>query len=148
MKPSHAWQQHGTVSLWRYRDNARNFPGWQLTADAEGCASLLTLLDALHTGGAGASRTLQLSAPGPAQLAVPNNRDARWVAPQTMQLILDEDSGAWQWQPDGERQVLRLGVSALAGLRQGVLDIAAGQGDYSLGHGMEALWFWWWNAQR
>lgn len=148
MKPSHAWQQHGTVSLWRYRDNARNFPGWQLTADAEGCASLLTLLDALHTEGAGASRTLQLSAPGPAQLAVPNNRDARWVAPQTMRLILDEDSGAWQWQPDGERQVLRLGVSALAGLRLGVLDIAAGQGDYSLGHGMEALWFWWWNAQR
>lgn len=148
MNPRTAWQPAGTVSLWRYRDNARHYPGWQLTADAAGCASLLALLDALQTEGAGASRALRLTAPGPAQLAVPNNRDARWEAPQAMRLVLDQDSDAWQWQPDNAQQVLRLGLSALAELRQGVRDIAAGRGDYSLGHGMDALWFWWWNAER
>lgn len=143
MKRSHGWQQHGTVSLWSYRDNRRNYPGWHIGADAAGCASLLALLDALEVDGAGATRTLQLSPPSPAQLAVPNNRDARWDAPTSLRLTVDEDVAFWQWEVDGARATLRLGKAAMAALRQGVLDIAAGRGDYSVGQGAQALWFWW-----
>jgi len=143
MKRSHAWQQHGTVSLWSYRDNLRNYPGWHIGADAAGCVSLLALLDALEVDGAGATRTLHLSPPSPAQLAVPNNRDARWDAPTTLRLAVDEDVAFWQWEVDGARATLRLGKAAMAALRQGVLDIAVGRGDYSVGQGAQALWFWW-----
>jgi hypothetical protein len=144
MKPSHAWQQRGTVSLWRYREKPCNFPGWHLAADAAGCASLLALLDALEADGAGVGRTVQLSAPGAAQLAVPNNRDAGWDAPQTLRLSVDAAADAWQWLLDGERLGLQFGIVALSELRQGVRDIAAGRGDYSIGKSTDALWFWWW----
>ena len=143
MKRSHAWHQHGTMSLWRYRENLRNYPGWHIGADAAGCASMLALLDALALDGPGATRTLQLSPPSPAQLAVPNNRDARWDAPATLRLTVDEDVAFWQWDVDGARATLQLGDAATGALRQGVVDIAAGRGDYSVGQGAQALWFWW-----
>lgn len=71
MKRSHAWHHHGTVSLWRYLDNLRNYPGWHIGADAAGCASMLALLDALALDGPAATRTLQLSSPSPAQRSWP-----------------------------------------------------------------------------
>lgn len=144
MRPSHAWRQHGTVSLWRYPDGQRNFPGWHLGADADGCASLLALLGALEADGAGTSRTVQLLAPDTAQLAVPNNRDAKWDTAQTLRLTVDAAADAWQWLLDGQRLELRIGMDALRGLRHGVQDIATGRGDYSVGSGTDALWFWWW----
>ncbi|MCF7750275.1 hypothetical protein KQ945_05925 [Bacillus subtilis subsp. subtilis] len=144
MNRSHAWQQHGTMSLWSYRDNLRNFPGWHLGADAAGGVSLLALLDALGIDGAGATRTLQITAPSAAQLAVPNNRDAQWEAPTTWRLTFDDGVPFWQWQVEERRVSLRLGSEAMADLRHGVLDIAAGRGDHSVGHGAQALWFWWW----
>jgi hypothetical protein len=104
---------------------------------------MLALLDALALDGPGATRTLQLSPPSPAQLAVPNNRDARWDAPATLRLTVDEDVAFWQWDVDGARATLRLGKAATGALEQGVVDIAAGRGDYSVGQGDQALWFWW-----
>lgn len=134
----------GTVSLWRYLDNARNYPGWHLTADAAGCAALLALLDALGAEGAGAARTLALTAPGAAQRAVPNNRAARWEAATTLRLTVDAAADAWHWEGDGAHVLLRCGRTGLAGVRQGVADIAAGRGDHACGRGAQALWFWWW----
>lgn len=52
----------GRVSLWRYTENERNYPGWNLNADAAGCRSLLELLDALTITGAG-GRTVTVTQP-------------------------------------------------------------------------------------
>ena len=40
--------QTGRVWLWRYPGAARHFPGWHMTADAAGAASLCDLLDAFE----------------------------------------------------------------------------------------------------
>lgn len=60
-----------------------------------------------------------------------------------VRLTVDEDVAFWQWDVDGARATLRLGKAATGALRQGVVDVAAGRGDYSLGQGTQALWFWW-----
>jgi hypothetical protein len=52
--------------------NARNYPGWNLHADASGCRSLWELLNALAADESG-TRTITLTPPTSAQLGVPNN---------------------------------------------------------------------------
>lgn len=145
MNTLHAWRQTGTVSLWRYQGNQRNYPGWHLSADMAGCASLLVLLDALEEAGAGATRTVQLLAPMANVLRVPNNRGAELDAPSAVSLAMAEAPDTWQWDLDGGRMRVQLGAACLQKLRKGIMDIAAGEGDYSIGGAdMDRLWFWWW----
>ena len=52
------------------------------------------------------------------------------------------EPGLWRFQ-EGEGSVsLFLGVDMIKALRQGVQDLAAGKGDYSIGDN-PPLWFWW-----
>lgn len=83
LSPVNTWRQSGRVSLWRYTENERNYPGWNLNADAAGCRSLLELLDALTITGAG-GRMVTVTQPTSEQLRVPNNRGgaAAWLAPE------------------------------------------------------------------
>lgn len=55
MQLANAWKQSGRISIWRYTENERNYPGWNL--------------DALAADGAG-SRSIAITAPTKAQLAV------------------------------------------------------------------------------
>lgn len=148
LKPARAfgaWKPSGTVSLWRYTVNTRNYPGWHLNADATGCRSLLDLLDALATE-PGSYRTIPLRPPSETQLEVPNNRRAPLVTATKLQLALSDMPTQWRFPPDHDPASLTIGSDWLAPLRKGLLDITQGRGDYSIGNeGNESqrLWFWW-----
>ncbi len=146
LSPVNAWRQSGRVSLWRYTENERNYPGWNLNADAAGCRSLLELLDALTSAGTGA-RTIKLTPPTFEQLRVPNNRGgaAAWIAPEKWNVSLAPDSADWDFPADIQPAVLALGSNWLAPLRAGIAGIQAGVGDHSIGDDERglALWFWW-----
>ena len=142
------WKQQGTVSLWRYTVSERIFPGWHLNADPVGCASLLGLVSVLVQA-PGDYRTVQISAPSPTQLAVPNNHGGRaaWVAPTKLRLSFLDDAAAWIFPPDLEPAALKFGSDWIDALRKGIAGIPDGEGDYSIGgnkkQGSLGLWFWW-----
>lgn len=139
------WKQRGTISLWRYIENQKNFPGWHLNADSEGCASLLELIDALRDN-PGGELTTRLSAPIPQQLAVPNNRTAAWIVPQFWVIQHDPEGEHWNFASESETVTLIAGARWLDLLSEGVAGIPAKQGDYSIGPGRlreSRLWFWW-----
>jgi len=139
------WKQRGRISLWRYTENQKNYPGWHLNADGEGCASLLELIDAL-SGRPGGNCRLRLSSPSPQQLAVPNNRSAAWNAPQLWVIQHDPEPEHWHFASELESATLNAGARWLERLRKGVAGIPARQGDYSIGAGRlreSSLWFWW-----
>jgi len=144
MQTANLWKQAGRISVWRYTENSGNYPGWHLTADPAGCQSLLALLDALAADGVG-SRAVAITAPGKADLAVPNNRQGRaaWGAPQKLRLTLAAAEQQWWFPPGLDPAALTLGAAWLPALRHGVAGIPAGQGDYSIGKGSLPLWFWW-----
>ncbi|HVH36754.1 MAG TPA: hypothetical protein VM847_21865, partial [Tahibacter sp.] len=148
LKPARAfatWKPSGTVSLWRYTVNTRNYPGWHLNADAAGCRSLLDLLDALATE-PGSYRTIPLRPPSAAQLDVPNNRRSPVVAATKLQLALSDVPAQWRFPHDDDPATLTIGSDWLAPLRKGLLDITRGRGDYSIGSDADGnlpLWFWW-----
>ena len=146
MLQSHSWKQAGSIALWRYKENQRNFPGWHLTADAAGCASLIALLDAFASDGGSSSRTLTVQAPTLAILSVPNNRSSAWRSPSKLRLSLSASPSEWSFPESLEPAALTFGSEWLPDLRQAIAGIPRGQGDYSIGrpgNGNLQLWFWW-----
>jgi hypothetical protein len=145
-KPLDAWKQEGVVSLWRYSERQRNFPGWHLSADHDGVASLLSLLKALGETESGIARTVSLTPPSHATLAVPNNGNARWLAPERLRVSRSDDPAMWCLAAWSDPAELIAGLTWLAKLSSGIADIARGHGDYSIGdskNGNLQLWFWW-----
>lgn len=144
LRRAHCWTQSGRISLWRYLENERNYPGWHLNADPDGCKSLLALLDALVTDGDG-SLAIAITAPTKAELAVPNNRRGRaaWVAPEKLCLTFSTTDDLWSFPADLAPAALDIGAVWLAALRDGIDGIPKGRGDYCIGRGDLRLWFWW-----
>ena len=146
MQLANAWKQSGRISLWRYTENERNFPGWHLNGDADGCKSLLALLDALAADGEG-SRTVAIIAPTKTQLSVPNNKAglAAWKAPSKLRITFSPTSREWRFPANLDPAELTVGADWLQPLRDGISGIPAGRGDYAVGDRIMglSLWFWW-----
>ena len=145
---SRSWKQDGSISLWRYTENERNYYGWHLSADARGCKSLSNLLQALAADGHAATRTVELQPPTPAVLAVPNNRGGRatYKAPAKLRLSFTKEAGQWSFPATLDPAELAFGYDWLAPLQEGLDAVAQGRGDYSIGANQGSslpLWFWW-----
>lgn len=146
MKTTHVWRQAGSISIWRYTGNVRNFPGWHVSADKAGCESLLALLAAFAADAVPALRTLAIDAPTPAVLAVPNNRSHSVIAPDRWALSFVSDAGHWAFAESSPHLEFAFGADWLPALRDAIAEAAHGHGDRSIGplRG-ERLWFWWRN---
>ena len=149
---AHGWRQTGRIWLWRYVENIRNYPGWHVTADAQGAASLLGLLgllDTLNQGGADSARTVQISAPSASILAVPNNRRAAWHAPARLRVGTSANEEEWRLTAEDQSAALTVGSGWRPVLQLALVGIAEGRGDYAIGpSGKQQLTIWWCNADR
>ena len=141
---SHSWKQQGSISLWRYTENERNFRGWHLSADESGCRSLVDLIEALAADGAPASRSIELIAPTPAILGVPNNRGgtASYKSPQKWRVRFSSEPDHWSFPKQLDPAEFCFGYEWLEPLRKGISGMSQGLGDYSIGSDLP-LWFWW-----
>lgn len=145
------WKQIGDVFLWHYPGGSRNYCGWHLTADKAGANSLMSLLDAFRACSEYRRRKVRLSAPTQAMLAVPNYqaKHQAGAALEIKYLPGDEHSSQWKLSAEGGRVTVALGHGKLMELRQGLQDVAKGEGDYAIGPADKAdwesmcLWFWW-----
>ncbi|RZI59261.1 MAG: hypothetical protein EOP14_04380 [Pseudomonas sp.] len=148
MYRAHSWKQAGSVSLWYYTENERNYPGWHLTADAAGCESLIALLDAFASDGVATSRAIEIKPPTKAQLGVPNNKSglAAWQAPSKFRIAFSNIPAEWAFPLDLDQASLTIGSDWLTPLRDGISGIPHGRGDYAIGPAGKVnpgLWFWW-----
>lgn len=147
MADASKWKSSGRISLWRYTQNERHYPGWHISADAAGRKCLLELLERVGSHDA-PYHTVALTAPTRDQLGVPNNGggDAAWVAAARLCVRLDVDAARWTFPADLDPAMIAIGSHWLEPLRRGIRDMAAGRGDYSIGDrqgGSLPLWFWW-----
>ena len=131
------------ICLWRYRDNTRNYPGFHLSADPEGC---LVLRDLLGTGRQTTSTPLH--SVDAEILEVPNNLkgEARWTSWRRfrIQSFGDEAPETFEFAEDGETLLLTCSRAQIGCILKGVEDMESGRGDYCIGgDGEHVLWFWW-----
>lgn len=146
MNRAYAWKQNGHISLWRYTQNERNYPGWHLAADDKGYRSLFELLEALASDAKG-TRTIHLVTPSQSQLLIPNNQGglATWVSPTRLRVAHSDSPTDWFFPPDLEPASLKLGLDWSHSMRQGIAWVPSNRGDYSIGTrecGNFRLWLW------
>ena len=141
------WKQDGRVYLWRYRGNPRSYPGWHLTADGRGSDSLLRLFDLMLSATYSSHQTMQITAPGEQQLAVPGCSAA--VLPAvSLTLRYPKSSvpdGEWSLRDESGEIHLTVGWLRLEQLQKGVEDLRNGEGDYAIAiekSEEECLWVW------
>ena len=136
----------GRVCLWRYRDRARNYPGFHLSADPRGCDQLLVLLDGLMKARKPQIGNVALDPVTQAVLAIPNNRDARASTYRHWALVVDPSfpPERLHFTVMNDRVQTELSAIQVERLAAGVRDIRERRGDYAIGDkdGHE-LWFWW-----
>ena len=136
----------GRVCLWRYREHARNYPGFHLSADPASCVQLIALLDTLAAARRPEIGTVVLDPVTAAVLAVPNNRGATISAYQSWELLVDP-----RFPPErlhftviNARVRTELSAPQVESMMAGLADIREGRGDYSIGDEDDhQLWFWW-----
>ena len=150
------WRQTGRVFLWRDPDQTRNYPGWNCTADAEGCDSLSELLTLMAVAQWTATANILLSTPTEAIASLPGPyRGRRRLSPGRLRLVYRPGKVAenyWRWSDHAQTSTLAVGKSKLDDLRRAFGLVAAGQGDFCIHaddlalHGLDlermAIWFW------
>jgi hypothetical protein len=140
------------IHFWRYRENTRNYPGYHLTADADGCAHLSTVLSAHEAARRPMSTSLALAPLTPEVLSVPGNSrgNATVVALASLDLVTDPSYPDERFIVSDNGSTCRLELSRdQAGcVLEGVADILRGKGDYCIGgDGDHVVWFWWFHAR-
>lgn len=133
----------GQIALWRYRENRRNYPGYHLTCDAVGTRWLQNKLLATVPG---KPLKVSLSPVTKEILSVPANWSAA-VGFSEWFITIDPTAKTLVFTESHPRCYLSLPPADVDDLLKGVVDIAAGKGDYMIGEtDQQELWFWWWPA--
>jgi len=132
------------ICIWRYKESTRNYSGYHLSADKEGCQTLRKKLNQIQT-----STVVSLSAPDAKVLSVPNKQGgrAKVVSGQKLRFHTDDTliHNCFRWEEDGSTWHLTCSREMIAKLIQGIDDIERGEGDYAIGDERgQNLWFWWW----
>ena len=146
------WKPSGTIILWTFRQQNKNYYGWHLTADAAGCESFIDLLDKMNSTSLPVKRTVPLDHPDHFPFSGIGG-PFKWsdhVFAQKLKLIYSSTLLAESWEATYSDGVFQLSIGArfLSRLRAGIVDIKRGEGDYSIGPWNEKkpedmLWFWW-----
>lgn len=137
------WKNRGSISLWHYEGFPKNYCGYHLTADAEGCRFLSGLFERFREAKYPARKRILLDPPTPDQLKIPNCSrkcvPARWVE---FRFRREFDKDHWQITENEGAVTIETGEAGLSELDRGVADIIRGEGDWSIGSEKNSLWFW------
>jgi hypothetical protein len=147
------WKQVGDLWLWRYLQNTRNYPGWNLAANQLGWESLFELLGRMVSSPWACRREISASRPAARILAVPNNPDGSVGLESPPCLILEVPRGRvgdrqWRLEAEPKGVALEVGTSRLAELRAAVGSMPSTGGDFAIGPDDRtawqgtALWLW------
>jgi hypothetical protein len=150
------WRQAGGISLWRYPDTSRNYPGWDCLADTEGCHSIAELLAMMLAARWTATANIKLFQPTESTIALPGDYGGKaWIS--AVRLCLRYPTGKvaenlWHWSGQAEAPTLTVGKSKLDELARAFNSMALGRGDLCIHadnarlHGIDseklAIWFW------
>jgi hypothetical protein len=144
---------------WRYKENARNYPGLHFTARPSACDALTACVRQLRREGNGGRRTMPLRPLLPEDEAKVTGGQAFEYFSRLRISLHDETNRLRQMSFRVENGVVYLDFTerSMAEFEQGLRDVKAGQGDYSIepqqrhGEGLwlgeldrvsECLWFW------
>jgi hypothetical protein len=139
----------GNVYLWKYKENQRNYPGWNLTVDNIASESITQLLDLMQRCEWSSSKLIILSRPTNDQIRVPNNWNGtaswKWAENLVLSSIKTDGFNHWKIYEKYPKLEIAFGSSKLEELKSAVTGIPHGKGDFSIEteNDDDILNFWW-----
>ena len=137
------WKQSGSIFLWRYEENPKNYRGWHLIADSKGVRSLMELIDLMLKSSDEARRSIKINIPTENELRVPGCKKKAISTTKFVLLKKKDNSDCWSIFEEQDAIKLEAGDNALRQLKNGLTDIQNNKGDYFIGTTGHELWFWW-----
>ncbi|MES2835780.1 MAG: hypothetical protein V4707_13840 [Pseudomonadota bacterium] len=122
------------------------YSGWHFSADAEGCDSLLELLDGLATAGTANHRTLAVVHPGSVGVdRIFGDHALKVHHPAKLRLAFDSATPEADLVETSDRVTLTMGADGLKAFREAISDLRAGEADFGISLADDdSLSFWWW----
>lgn len=139
----------GKIYIWKYLENSRNYPGWNITTDKIGGENLLELIDLMKICNWSSKKSIKTIEPSNNQLNVPNNRNGRaeWKSAQNLTLNLNKEIEPDFWEViDKENDIeILLGKNSLLKFENSIRRILNNDGDFAISDNEEEniLYFWW-----
>ncbi|MFN4092363.1 MAG: hypothetical protein ACK4FG_05665 [Brevundimonas sp.] len=124
----------------------RMYSGWHVSADAEGCDSLLELLNALASARTADHRTLAIMDPKSVGVdRIFSDHALKVHHPTKLRLKFDPAAPEAELVEASDRVTLTMGTDGLESLRKAVSDLRSDEADFSISlAGEDRLSFWWW----
>lgn len=106
----------GNIALWRYFQNAKNYPGWHFTADKSGRAFLLELFDLMSNSEWPSQKKINTTSPDKL-IKVPNSQTQNDTWQESQYLLLryklSENVSLWSIMPESQGVIIEFGESKL-----------------------------------
>ncbi len=144
---------NGKVYAWTYKDNQRNYPGWNFTLDKNACKSLTELLDLMNTCEWSSKKSFGLEIPNELQISLPNNQNgnAAWktVSKLTFNHRKNESENHWLIKKSENGIEIQFGINKLTELQNAIKGIPKGEGDFAISsENDENILYFWWNLEK
>lgn len=143
----------GKVFIWKYKDNLRNYPGWNFTVDIKASQSLLRLLELMNNCEWSSQNIITTEIPTELQIRVPNNQNgnARWKTKKNLKLKCIKTMSETHWLiNEMENEVeIQFGKAKLEEFKNAITGIPEGKGDFDISdQNAENIMFFWWNLNN
>jgi hypothetical protein len=139
----------GRVYIWKYADNDRNYPGWNITVDNLASEELSVLFDMMGQCEWSTNKKILATRPTDQEIGTPNNRNgiAKWTTKSKIVFSLKTNTTPDYWATTETVDELEIsfGKEKLRGLWDAIINIPKGKGDHSIADKDDnnILTFWW-----
>lgn len=138
------YQISGRVVLWKFSPEHYKYIGWNLTADEEGCLSLVELLEGVQAAGVSADRIIATQ-PATASLvkAITGFRPYKTVGQFTLRYQKGEPR-LWRTEEREDALVIAFGEREIELMQTALYRILKGEADFAIGDANDSdlLYFW------
>ena len=143
----------GKVYTWIYKDNFRNYPGWNFTIDLQASRCLSELLDLMKSCEWSSKKKFSTELPTDFQLGVPNNQSgtAKWKSEPnlTLNFKASESENYWRINELNNGIEIQFGKAKLTELQNAINGIPKGNGDFAISdQNEENIIYFWWNNEK
>ena len=139
---------NGKIHTWIYKDNNRNYPGWNFTIDSKASENFLELLNLMNTSEWSTKKVITTELPTQTQLNGVNNQSgiAKWKSKPnlTLHCKTTESKNHWLIKELDNGIEIQFGKTKLVEFQNAIIEIQKGNGDFAISDKNEEniLYFW------
>jgi hypothetical protein len=134
------------IFIWKYLENERNYPGWNISFDKSVAEKLLELINLMDSCEWSSKKIIKVKTPSQTQLKIANNRngEAKWKTKFSLVLNFKKDEPTLWKMIEEENQIeIRFGQKRLIELRNAVVKKIDNLNDFAIYLDDEnCLYFW------